>query len=254
VTTRSRAFVGGTVLAAGLCSLLAPSAPTATAAAPPALPKESYQRASKAEIAFLQQKLDDIVADPMKNRGAVRTVKASAMMLSVYADALKDDALKSSALKVASVVEQKDFKGAAEAAKGLSSPKADPSAKPPKSFVLEDVMSPFRVAKAGGQNVEADIKSALKNGKIEAESAELIGVRSAVIADFATGMPNDKASANNAMKMKWERWSKDMSAASKELTEEAAKGKGADEKKMLATLKKLDAACINCHNDFRNEP
>src|SRR5205823_32184 len=190
VTHRFRVFVGGAVLAAGLWSLLVPGTPTATAAPPP-LPKESYQRAIKAEVGFLQHKLDDIVADPMKNRGAVRTVKASALMLSVYADALKDDALKSQAWKVFEVLDKKDFKAAAEAAKGLSSPKADPSAKPPRanSFVLEDVMSPFRVAKAGGQNVEADIKTALKNGKIDAEAAELIGVKSAVIADFATGMP-----------------------------------------------------------------
>src|SRR5207237_318728 len=112
--------------------------------------------------------------------------------------------LKSQAWKVFEGIEKKDFKTAAEAAKGLSAPKADSSAKPPRpgSFVLEDVMSPFRVAKAGGQNVEADIKAALKNGKIDAEAAELIGVKSAVIADFASGMPNDKASTNNAMKMK----------------------------------------------------
>lgn len=255
MTNRIRLTAGGAVLAAGLWFLA-----TATAA-PPALSKDSYQKAIKAEIAFLQTKLGDLAADPVKNRGAIRTVKAASMYLVIYAEAVKDDSLKSQALKVAAEIEKaadpkgaKDWKPALEAAKALSAPKADAAAKGPKSFTLEDVMSPFRVAKAGGMNIEADMKGALKSGKIDPAEAELIGVRSAVIAEYTTGMPNDKASTNKAMKDKWERWSKDMSVASKELTDEAAKGKAADEKKLIATLKKLDASCINCHNDFRNEP
>jgi hypothetical protein len=250
VTTRTVLATGALALAVGLSFVAAP----APAAAPPALPEASYQRAIKYEVGFLTQKLDDIVADPMKNRGAVRTVKASALILGVYADAVKNDALKSQSMKVSEGLEKKDFKLAAEAAKGLASPKADPTAKGSKAFTLEDIMSPFRVGKAGGQNVEADIKGAVKEGKVDPAAAELIGVKSAVIADFTKDLPNDKASTNNAMKVKWARWSTDMAAASKELTEEAAKGKGADEKKLVMTLKKLDASCINCHNDFRNEP
>jgi hypothetical protein len=248
VTNRIRTAAGATALAAGLWLL------TAAVAAPPALPKESYQRAIKADVEFLQRKLDDLVADPAKNRGAIRTVKGVAMNIALYGEGIKDDALKSQALKVAEALDKKDFKAAADAAKGLGSPKADAGVKGSKSFALDDVMSPFRIAKAGGQNIEADIKAAVKNGKVDAGEAELIGVRCSAIADYAIGMPNDKASTNKAMKDKWERWSKDMSAASKELTDEAAKGKTADEKKLLATLKKLDASCVNCHNDFRNEP
>lgn len=238
------------VLAVGLWFAAAP----APAAAPPALPKDSFQKAIKAEVAFLQDKTDALATDFMKNRGAVRTVKASAANLSVYAEAVKDDAIKSQAIKVFEAMEKKDFKAAADAAKGLSSPKADPAVKAIKVASLEDVMSPFRVSKAGGQNIEADIKGAMKEGKIDAGAAELIGVRTSVIAVFTNDLPTDKATTNNAQKMKWARWTADMASASKELTEEGAKGKGADEKKLIATIKKLDASCINCHNDFRNEP
>ena len=248
MTNRFRALAGGSALAAGLWFL------ASAVAAPPALPKDSYQRAIKADVEFLQKKLDDLVADPQKNRGAIRTVKGVAMNIALYGEAIKDDALKSQALKVAEALDKKDFKAAAEAAKGLSAPKADASVKGSKAFSLDDVMSPFRIAKAGGQNIEADIKGAVKNGKIDAAEAELIGVRCTAIADYAIAMPNDKAATNKAMKDKWERWSKDMTTASKELTEEAAKGKSADEKKMLGILKKLDNSCLNCHNDFRNEP
>lgn len=250
MTKSFRLVAAAPVLAVGLW-LATLSAP---AAAPPALPKDSFQKAIKAEIAFLQDKTDALANDFMKNRGAVRTVKASAANLSVFAEAVKDDATKSQAIKVYEAMEKKDYKAAAEAAKGLSSPKADPAVKPIKVASLEDVMSPFRVAKAGGQNIEADMKGAMKEGKIDPAAAELIGVRTAAIAEFTKDLPTDKATTNNAQKAKWARWTADMATASKELTEEGAKGKGADEKKLLATIKKLDASCINCHNDFRNEP
>lgn len=249
MTTRIRLAAGALVLAAAVPLLSGP----APAAAPPALPKDSYAKAIKAEVAFLTDKTDALATDFMKNRGAVRTVKASAAMLSVYAESAKDDALKGQALTVLAAMDKKDYKAASEAAKGLSSPKGGAAGGAPK-LTLEDVMSPFRVAKAGGQNIEADIKGAVKEGKVDAAAAEVIGVRSAVIADFTKDMPSDKATTNNTQKMKWARWSTDMANASKELTEEAAKGKTADEKKLVATLKKLDASCVNCHNDFRNEP
>lgn len=248
MTTRIRALAGGSALAAGLWFL------TAALAAPPALPKDSYQKAIKADVDFLQKKLDNIVADPTKNRGAIRTVKAVAMNIAFYGEAVKDEALKSQALKVAEALDKKDFKAAADAAKGLSAPKVDAAVKGSKTFALDDVMSPFRPTRTGGQNLEENIKAAKKMGKIEAADAELIGVRTSAIADYAVGMPTDKAMTNKDMKAKWERWNKDMAAASKELAEEGAKGKNADEKKMLAALTKLDNSCLNCHNDFKNEP
>jgi hypothetical protein len=225
-------------------------------AAPPALPKDSYKKATATDIDFLQTKLQAIVAAPAANRGALRTVKGLALIVAVYAEADKNDALKSQVLKVYGAMEKKDPVAALEAAKGLSAPKIDPAVKGPAANMVElaDIMSPFRVAKAGGMNIESDLKGAIKEGKITAAEAELIGLRSAVIAEFALVLPNDKAATNNAMKMKWERYCKDMSAASKELTEEAAKGSGADQKKMLTTMKRLDASCINCHSDFRDEP
>jgi hypothetical protein len=250
VTNCFRLAAAAPVLAVGLWLAMAP----APAAAPPALPKDSFQKAIKAEVAFLQDKTDALATDFTKNRGAVRTVKASALNLSVYAEAVKDDAIRSQAIKVYEAMDKKDFKAAVEAAKGLSSPKADPAVKPIKATNLEDIMSPFRVAKAGGQNIEADIKGAMKEGKIDPAAAELIGVRSSVIAAFTLDLPTDKAVTNNAQKMKWARWTADMANASKELTEEGAKGKSADDKKLIAAIKKLDASCVNCHNDFRNEP
>ena len=44
-----------------------------------------------------------------------------------------------------------------------------------------------------------------------------------------------------------------MAGAGKELAEEGGKGAKADAKKVTSLLKKLDASCSNCHNEFRNE-
>ena len=81
---------------------------------------------------------------------------------------------------------------------------------------------------------------------------ELIGVRVAAIADYTINMPNDKAAAPGK-KPRWEKFSKEMTDLSKQLTEEAAKGSSADQKKLATLLKRMDANCTNCHNDFRDD-
>ena len=257
MTAKIRLLVGGTALAAGLGFL------TAAIAAPPALPKDSTKKAIEADIASVQALLDNIAADPAKTKGAMRTCRALVLTLGAYAELNGDKALLGQVGKLGEAIDKasdpkgdKDWKAAVEAAKSLSKPPAGGAAPkgPLVKHDLEDVMSPFRVSKGGGMNIEKDIRDFKKAGKIEAKDAELIGARCAVLADYASKMPNDKASVSNATKQKWEKLCKDMAATSKDLTDEAAKGYKADAKKLLATLIKLDNTCITCHGDFRNEP
>lgn len=232
-------FACGALLA-GLC--------VATAAD---LPKDSAKAATAADIEALQKKLETITANPEKSKGAIRTAKGLVLTLGTYGD----PALQGQAAKVLLALDKKDYAGAAEAAKGLSNPKADAAAwkSIDKKFDLEDVMSQFRLAKSGGMNIEKDIRDGSKSGSIDPKLAELIGARSAGLAVYTEKMPNEKATTTPAMKSKWEKFSKDMGAAGKELAEEAGKGAKSDAKKITALLKKLDASCSNCHNDFRNE-
>ncbi|MFO0801707.1 MAG: cytochrome c [Gemmataceae bacterium] len=233
----------GTALA-GLCVWAAASA------APLDLPKDSAKTATAADIEALQKKLEAITAAPEKSKGAIRTAKGLVLTLGAYGD----EAIQGQAAKVLLALDKKDYAGAAEAAKGLKAPKADADAWKAidKKYDLEDVMSQFRLAKSGGMNIEKDIRDGYKGGNIDPKLAELIGARSAALGVYTEKMPNDKAMTNPAMKSKWEKFSKDMIAAGKELAEEAGKAKP-DAKKLTATLKKLDASCSNCHNDFRNE-
>ena len=263
MTATIRPLVGGTALAAGLWFL------TAATAAPPALAKDSTKKATEADIALLQKQLDTVAADPRPNKmksGLIRTTRALVLMLGGYADLSGDAALRAQVAKVGGAIDKSsdpkgdgDWKPAIEAAKGLSKPPAGGAA--PKGdlvkFDLEDVMSPFRLAKSGGMNVEKDIREFRADFKankaVPAKDLELIGVRSAVLSDHTTKLPNAKATANDQLTKKWEKYSKDMGAAGKELADEAGKGDKSDAKKLSAALNKLDATCSNCHNDFRNE-
>jgi cytochrome c556 len=47
--------------------------------------------------------------------------------------------------------------------------------------------------------------------------------------------------------------SKDSIDLTKKLDEEAAKGKGANEKEIVKLIKSLDAKCVVCHNKFRDD-
>jgi hypothetical protein len=262
VTAKIRLLVGGTTLAAGLWLL------TAATAAPP-LPKESAKKVIAADIASVQALTTDIAgdADPSKTkRGPIRTVRTLVLMIAAQADATGDAALRSHVGKLGQAIDKasetkdaKDWKAVADVAKGLSAPKADPSV--PKGALvkhdLEDVMSPFRVSKSGGMNVEKDIRDIIaagkKGGKIDPTATELIGGRCVSLSDYAQKLPNDKARTNPASTKKWDDYCKRMADAGKELTEESAKGAGADQKKLLGALNKLNASCTDCHNDFRNE-
>ena len=235
MTTTLRMPVGRTALVAGLCFL------AVSAATPADLPKETVKKATTADIAALQKFVEDIASEPAKNKKYIAGAKGLAAVLIVRGEG--------SAGKVGLALGKKDYKGAVEAAKGLGSGTGD---KTTFEWELDDVMAPFKPTRSGGLNMEKDIKDAAKAGKIDAAAAEMIGARSAVLGDLTVKLPNDKAKTNPSMVAKWEKWSKEMAAAGKDLAEEGGKGATADQKKLTATLKKLDTTCINCHNEFRD--
>lgn len=246
-----RLIAGSVALAAGMWFL------TLAATAAPPLSKEAYKAATAADISFLQRALNG--GDPAK--GAMPSIKGVAALVALYGEAVGDEALRSQALQVLEAAAKKDWKTADAAAKGLNAPKADPAA-PKKSLDailkdnkcgLEEVMSPFRLTKVGGLNIEKDIRDATKAGaKTNPKDAELIGVRAAAIGDYAVHFPVDKAKANKGKLDMWNKWCKDMVDTGKELTDEGAKGAKADGKKLETIFKKLDKSCTDCHNEFRN--
>jgi hypothetical protein len=250
VTTRSRVLFGA-ALVAGLGFLTG-------AVAAPTLPPGTYKKTAEADIAQLQQHIATCIADPKDARRYGPTAKSMAMMLAMYGEATGDSALKAGALKVAEAIAKKDFNAAAADAKGLKVKPGGKALAPDKlqdkaKYELDEVMSPFRSERVGGLNLEKDMRDFM-NGKMPIDPAalEILGTRTAVLADYAAHKPNDKASVNAANKQKWEKWSKDTADLAGKIVAEAAKGKGASEKELIKTLKALDAKCTDCHNEFRD--
>lgn len=251
MTTKLRAFVGGPILVAGLWFL------TAVSAAPPAVSQGSYKKAAEVDLSFLNKRLEELVAAEEVKDAQRKPALMAAMLLAAYGEASGDAALKADALKVAEALAKKDVKAAAGLAKKLvlkpgTPGKGDLPKLDHKAFDLEMVMQPFRAGKTGGMNIQNDIKDLLKNeGKIEAAAMEVLATRTAILGDYMLGMPNDKATANQANKDKWAKWSKETTELSKQLADEASKGKTANVKNMAGLLKKLDAKCSDCHSEFR---
>jgi Cytochrome C' len=269
VTTKLRMMVGGTALVAGLWALSA-------VAAAPILPKDTYKKVAEADVAELQQLLKTIEGDWTQAKRAGPTVKSIAMMLAMYGEATGDKDLKEKALKVgeasvkllAEAKKSENEKGTLEAnaavakavkelaVKGGTAPLAPAGLQKMNKYSLEEVMSPFRGKTVGGLNIDRDIKDFIKSDmptKIDPAAIELLAARAAVLGEYMAYFPNEKASVNKANEDKWKMWSKQTLDMSKALAEEAAKGKGADEKKLLKGLQNLAAKCSDCHSTFRDD-
>jgi len=81
----------------------------------------------------------------------------------------------------------------------------------------------------------------------------ILGARTAILLNYALSMPNDKALANKANTDEWTKLSKDSIDLSKDLIDEAGKGKKTDSKKIVDLISKIDAKCVLCHNKFRDD-
>ncbi len=251
MTTQFRVLAGGTALVAGLWFFTA-------AAAAPVLPKDAYKKAVDADITQLQKYIDICAGDPKEAKRFGPTARSLAMMLALYAEATGDGTLRTDAVKVAEALGKKDWKASGDLAKKLTAkpggaPLASDNLHAKAKYGLDEVMSPFRGGTVGGMNIEKDIRS-IRDGKIEVDPAavELLAARTAVLMDYAVHFPNDKAEAA-PKKAQWVKLSKDSLDLSKRLAEEAGKGKGANEKEIVKLIKALDAKCLDCHKEFRDD-
>jgi hypothetical protein len=198
-------LAGGTVLFAGLWFLAGANA------APPLL-KDTYKKVAEADIAQLKKTLATCEGDASMAKRYGPTAKSLAMILATYGEITGDTALKDQALKVAEAVGGKKYDTASALAKNLAvKPGAAPL--PPSGlaklgkYSLDEVMSPFRGGAVGGLNIEKGIRS-LRDGKMDVIPADVdvLAARTAILLDYATTMPNDKASTNKANTAKWEKY------------------------------------------------
>jgi hypothetical protein len=256
VITQLRLITGGSALLVGLWFLSAgPGAPD--------LPKDTYKKLTESNIANLQKHLDHIVSNLAENpKEANRhgpTTRGLAMMLAACAEATGDETLRNDALKIAEVLGKKQWKEAAELARKLV---AKPGAAPLKAsnlhemhkFGLDEVMSPFRGGTVGGMNIEKDIRALRdKKGAVDPAAVELLAGRVGVLSDFASHFPNDKATVSKAKTDQWVKMCKESMELSKKLVTESSKGKTANQAEITKLVTALDAKCVSCHKEFRDD-
>lgn len=248
--------------AAGMAVLLAAVllAVPATDAAPvevKPIPEAVAAKTMAADIAFLQKGLS--AGMPPKN--AVDPLKAVAMLIAYNAQAgMKGDkadhmaGVRDQALKVAEAMAKKDYPAAKAAAEGL----ADAKGGNPKpldlptlhKFDLAEVMSAFKLTRAGGLNLEKDIQNMSKRGA-DAEAAGVIGARVAAIGVYSKALP-PAGVVGDAKKKQWDEWNDEMATLGQALAAEAAKGTQADKAVMQKKLSAIDLNCTACHNVFRD--
>lgn len=234
--TRHRSIVGLAALTVGLCLL------TVVDAAGP-LPDAAYKKAITADIAALNKMLND--GKPANT--AKGSIKALSLVIAHNANHAGNTGVAAAAVKVAEAAAKKDWAGASSIAKTLADATGGSAPKDLHNLAkldLADVMAPFTKA---GLGLEKGIKDG-KKAAPAADVAELIGVRSAALAEFTLHFPNDKATGANAAK--WKKYSEDMLTFSKQIVAEAGKSK-ADPKAMTKLMSALDSSCASCHSDFR---
>jgi hypothetical protein len=241
-----RRSAGGAGLLAAAWLLAAPGP-----AAEPKLPPDLARRTVEKDIAYLQKAL---AKTPEKR--AVPTLKATAMLIALYAQNHQQGGLRDQAVKVAEALAKKDYAGAKAAADGLKAGAGGGTAGEVKlheaaKFDLAELMSAYRNATVGGLNMEKDIRAQAKKATDEKLIGE-IAARTVLIDEYARKMPAEKAAANPTNLKKWEGYVDDTEKLAQELAAEAAKGAGADKAVLAKKLKALDVSCTACHNEFRD--
>ena len=221
------------------------------------LPDGTAAKVIAADIEFLNAGF----AEKPTRAGPLSALKGGAMLLALNAqngldgkDADKMAAVRAQALKVAEALAAKKTADATAAAAGLAAAKGGDK-KPLKlheqaKFDLSELMSPFKSSKAGGMNIEADLKAAEKAIK-DLAALEVQAARVALIAQYTLDMPAGTAEGGAKRKL-WDDLAKESQKLALETAAEAAKGAKADQAKLKKAIAGINLNCKTCHEKFRD--
>ena len=208
------------------------------------------------DIAFLKKGLSKKPKD-----SEVNTLKATAMMLALYAqnnltgsDAAKAAGQRDQALLIAAAIDKKDYPAAKSALDGLATAKDGDPKKTMKlheqhGFDLNELMSQFSLGRSGGRHIEADLKTQAAKVTDVKLAAEL-GGRVATIGQFIAVMP--PTDAVGPKKKTWDDLSAEMIKLGTDAAVEAEKGDKVDKVALAKKLAAINLNCKNCHDVFKN--
>lgn len=244
------------LLGAGALALLFAAVASQSPAREP-LPASATEKTLAADTAHLKA-----LFELAKTRKKIENrVKATALLMAQTAqnnlegeNSEKMAAVRAQALKIAEAAAKKDLAAAEAATNALASAKGGDK-KPVELAKMHDlelyeIMDLFAGSVGGGMNLEKDIRAAKRTGPTDADSAAIIGVRTAGLADF-TMVLTPEFSARKT-KADWEKYTQDMKQHSIDIVKEATKP-SPDMMKVKQLMSALDASCTNCHNKFRDD-
>lgn len=260
MTGAARWGVRAIVLAVGLCLLAGPG--TAADSKDPAVPEADYPKLVEQQVKVLEDTLKVLQdsKDTTEKKKMTQKAHCTAVMLAAVAQdtSAKDPAarasLRDAALKVAALVKAGKINDAAKQAAGLKNIKPDPAAKTEQIKLLdgpinlEELMSQFKLPKAGGQGIESTLlklgtdKKKMIPAAAMTDSLVNLAYLSAVAADLTEvhKVPKDGKD--------WVTYSHDMRKGAIELAETV---KAKDGKAAFVALGKLNTSCSVCHDKFR---
>jgi hypothetical protein len=228
-----------------------------------AVPDADYPKLVEQQFKVLQEALKSLkdAKEPNDIKKWAEKSRCTAVMIAAIAqdnlggkDGGQRASLRDAALGVAGLVKSKKTDEAIKKAADLKNVKSDDKAKLDKVKLfdahidLQELMSQFKLPKAGGQGIEAtllklgaDKKKMIPPTALN-DATLLIAYQTAVAAELTADYVPDKAPKD------WKTYSSDMRKGALEMAE---KVKAKDSKGAFTALSKLNTSCSACHDKFR---
>jgi hypothetical protein len=251
------------LLILGIGLLAGPDSGTAADDKGSIVPDADYPKLVDYQVKVLQDALKAVKEAKDKEEAKKMREKArcAAVMIAAAAqdnlggaDGPQRAALRDASIGVAGLVKQGKVDDAMKAVGELNNGKADPKAKVAKiklfdvHIALDEVMSQFKLTKAGGLGTEKLYLNLATDKKKMIQPAGLND--NLVIAAYSTALAAELASdyVPDKNKKDWITWSGDMKKYAGEL---ADKVKAKDGKAAFTVLNKLNTSCSVCHDKFK---
>jgi len=175
--------------------------------------------------------------------------RVAAMLVALYAQTAKMPGVRDQALKVADAINQGNAAAAKQAAQGLAGAGAAGGGAGPKPLQtmidIADLMTVFKLEKAGGQELEKNLGTYLK--RPDMAKLPVFAAKLAFIAAYTESLPPQPAGGKDPKD--WIKFAQQMRAEALAAHKAAKAGDAAGVK---AALKKVDVTCNDCHMKFRD--
>ncbi|HEY8505361.1 MAG TPA: hypothetical protein VIL46_12320 [Gemmataceae bacterium] len=251
------------LLGLGLLALNSPSYSQGAKDATGPMAPEDFKMVLAGDIKYLQERFKK--PNPERARSSLMSTAmiiahtAQEQMKAPGANAQQLATLRDTALQVIKALIDKDMKKAEELAGTLSADmKADPAAKPEPvplkgahGFELYDLMSPYRLERANGRDIEKTLRDYARKGVSDPKQALEIALRIRQLSELTMDYAPEQAEGAQKTPENWKKFTAETQQHAAEAIQALKQGK-AGAAKARTSFKLLDGSCTKCHNVFRD--